>query len=86
MKLVEFYPEKQGRPLTKQALDMGSNKSVSTTLYYVTKEEFEEMQTELKEQLEEQTTVLEQALLELKQIKLQLTIVSGQNVDENDME
>ena len=85
MRLVEVYQEKQGRPLTKQVVDMGSNKSVSAALYYVTKEEFESMQTELKEQLEEQTTVLEQALLELKQVKLHLASMSQEDITEDDI-
>ena len=85
MRLVEVYPGKQGRPFTKQVVDMGSNQPAFTILY-VTKEEFEEMQTELKEQLKEQTTVLEQALLELKQVKLHLAAISGQNTDEDDVE
>ena len=85
MRLVEFYPEKQGRPLTKQAMDMGSNRPTFIALY-VTREEFEDMQTELKEQLEEQTTILEQAVLELKQVKLHLAAISQENIEEEDVE
>ena len=85
MKLVELYSEKQGRPLTKQVADMGSSRPVFITLY-VTKEEFESMQTELREQLEEQTTVLEQALLELKQMKLHLASLSQEDIKEDDVE
>ena len=85
MRLVEIYPEKQGRPFTKQVADMGSNRPVLVTLY-VTKGEFEDMQTELREQLEEQTTVLEQALLELKQVKLHLASLSQEDIDEESID
>lgn len=85
MKLLEMYLEKQGRPPIKQSVDMGSGRLVFTGSY-VTREEFNEMQTELKEQLEEQTTVLEQTLLELKQVKLHLAAISQENIEEDDVE
>jgi len=85
VKLVEFYSEKQGRPLAKQTVDMATNLPHFTG-GYITREEFEDMQTELKEQLEEQTTVLEQALLELKQIKLHLADMSDEDISPEDAE
>ena len=85
MKFVEFYEDKQGRPTTKQTADMGSNRPAFVALY-VSREEFNEMQIELKEQIEEQTTVLEQTLLELKQIKLHLASMSQEDIDEESID
>ena len=84
MKLVEFYPEKQGRPTSIQSVDGGTGLPIFIGKY-VTREEFDTMQTELKEQLEEQTTVLELALIELKQVKLHLASLSGEDITDDDV-
>ena len=53
---------------------------------YVTQAEFVEMQKSLESQLKEQTTVLEQLLLELKQMKLHLASLSGETIEPKDAE
>jgi len=82
----EFYEERQGRPASKIIKDLDSGRSKGIPINYTTIKEFEEMQIELKEQLEEQTTVLEQTLLELKQIKLHLASLSDEDIEDDDVE
>jgi len=85
MKFTEFYLELQGRPSVKQSIDPGTGIPTSMS-NYVLREEFTTMQTDLKEQLGEQTTVLEQALIELRQIKMHLASLSDEVIEPGDGE
>lgn len=85
-RLIDVDEFGQGIPKSKKMSDLESHRLLVVGVKYVTKEEFNTMQTDLKNQLAEQTTVLEQALLELKQVKLHLASLSGENIEAKDVE
>lgn len=83
-RLFDIDIRRQAKPQNKEMTDTGTRKILAPG--YVTQVEFDEMQIELREQLEEQTTVLEQALLELKQMKLHLASMSQEDIEPGDVE
>ncbi len=83
MKRLNDYDEyEQGVPKNRPLYKKSSSRA--RDYRYVTTEEFEDMQTELRKKLEEQVTVQEQMLLELKQVKLHLASISDQTVEDDD--
>lgn len=88
-RLVDFDEYNQPIPKNKPFKSLESGELEQRRIRdpkYVTQEEFTEMQESLKEQLAEQTTVLQQLLLELKQSKLHLASLSGEDIDSEDIE
>jgi len=87
MRRLSNYNEfRRGIPYSKTLTDLGTGRLHIKGVMYVTAEEFSQMQTDLKNQLEEQTTVLEQALIELRQVKLHLASLSGENIEQEDVD
>ena len=85
-RLIDVDEFGQGIPKNKKMSDLESHRLLVVGVKYVTREEFKDMQTDLKNQLEEQTTVLEQVLLELKQMTLHLASLSDESVEAKDVE
>ena len=85
-RLIDVDEFGQGLPKNKKMSDLESHRLLTVGIKYVSKKEFSDMQTDLKNQLAEQTTVLEQALLELKQMKLHLASLSGEHIEPGDVE
>ncbi len=85
-KVVELYPEKQGRPASLETRDLetrrGSLYSISTSLL----EEYVQVKDLLDKLLNEQITKAQQTLIELQQIKLHLASMSDAPIDEQDVE
>ena len=85
-RLSNYDESRRGIPYSKPLTDLGTGRLHIKGVTYVTTEEFNQMQTDLKEQLSEQTTALEQALIELRQIKLHLASMSGEDIEPEDTE
>ena len=83
MRWPEFYPEKQGRPFSRQVIDAGTNLPAYGGSYTTVKELIE-MQQELSDKLAELESVLVKSLIELRQIKLHLASISEENISEED--
>ena len=84
MKRLRDYDEyRQGIPKHKPFPSLGE-RSARNPLYVTTKE-FEDMQIELTEKLAEQTQLQEQLLIELKQIKFHLAVLSEETVESSDV-
>ena len=83
-RLSDFDEYSQAKPKNKPL--SGSGSQIQRDANYVTVTEFEDMQTELKNQLAEQVTLLAQILSELRQSKAHLASLSGEQVEPEDVE
>lgn len=85
MRRLRDYDEyRQGQPKNKP-IETGLTSGGRNPLY-VTTQEFEDMQTELKVKIDEQVTILERVLNELRQMKLHLASLSGETTETEDGE
>ena len=85
MKLVEFYPEKQGRPESKVVLDMNS-RSPSISLGNITSIVNSILEEAMKKELEEIISKLAETVIELREVKLHLASLSDAHVEAGDGE
>ena len=87
MKKLRDYDElEQGIPKNKKMSDLETGRLHVVGVQYVKQEDFDELQESLKNQLNEQATLLEQQLIELKQIKLHLASMSDEPITEEDVD
>jgi len=82
--LVEFYPEKQGRPESKVALDMDS-RAPSVSYTFISTIVNQILEDAMEEKLAEIVSTLTELLVEVKQAKLHLASISGEHIDEEDV-
>ena len=85
-RLVDIDEHSQGIPRNKKMSDLETGRLHVVGVQYVKQEDFEQMQTDLANQLKEQTAVVEQTLIELRQIKLHLASVSDETTEAGDGE
>ena len=85
-RIPEFYPTKQGRPYSPPATsyETGLTQAQATTVYL--QEENVALQELLDKLLNEQIQKLQQMLIELKQMKLHLAGLSGENIEPDDVD
>ncbi len=86
MKIAEFRENLQGRPrvVEKRELDRGTNAYKVSNL--VTKEEFEELQTDLANAIKVQTDLLLQMLGSLVNMEIHLSLGSGEELNKEEKE
>ncbi len=82
-KVEEFYPQKQGRPLTLPLTDLETGASLVTITLVSIEQENIRVEALLKEKFGIQATQLRALLLELIEMKLHLASLSDANVEDN---
>ena len=85
-RLTDFDEHSQAIPKARVLVDKGTGIVHTTGIVYVRQEEFLEMQEDLRKQLEKQATILEELLIELRQSKLHLAAMSGEDIELEDTE
>ena len=97
MKVPEFYPERQGRPESKVALDM-DKRGPSIPLHYITVEmllggddymtatDLLTVVNTLTQNNEILAGLIYELTVEMKQVKLHLASVSDEDIDEKDVD
>ena len=86
MKVPEFYPERQGRPITRDTVDLESGQTIVQSRQVILWEEYMELKEMMERLLEEHIAKTQELLIEAKQIKLHLASMSGENIDEESIE
>ncbi len=86
MRIPEFYPEMQARPLAQETRDLETRQTSLYTIYIALWEEYMRLLTLVDRLLNEQIELLGQLTLESKQIKLHLASMSDTPIDEDDVE
>lgn len=87
MKRLHDYDKfSQGIPRNKKMSDLETGRLHVVGTTYVKLEDFEKLQTDLAEALDKQEAILEQALRELRQMKLHLASLSDANIEAGDGE
>ena len=86
MKIPEFYPKRQGRPVSLETVDLESGQTTLLYSYLALKEEYDKMEETLDRLLSEQIQKVTEMLIELKQIKLHLASMSDEPISEEDIE
>ena len=86
MKIVEFYPERQGRPFSPETRDLETGQTSLYHTYIALKEEYTKVEKLLDKFLNEVVQKMEEQTIELKQIKLHLASMSDEPIDEDSVE
>jgi len=86
VKITEFYPRRQGRPMTPELIDLETGQGSLYFQYLFFKEEYDKMEETLDRLLNKGIEQMYQQLVELQQIKLHLASLSDENIDEKDVE
>lgn len=85
-RLADFDEYQQGIPINRKMVDLETGRVHVVGATYVTREEFIQLQTELETKINQQIDILAKALIELQQIKLHVAALSGEHIDETDVE
>lgn len=83
---VEFRPKRLARPIRRELIDLESGQTLELSSYLALKEEYDRVETVLKDLLGEQIQKLTELLIEAKQAKLHLASMSEEDIDEEDVE
>lgn len=84
--ITEFYQRKQGRPQAPARKDLEGGLTLAESESASIRSEYMELKILMDKLLNEQIAQIQQLIIETKQIKWHLASVSGESIDEGDVE
>lgn len=85
-RVAEFYSKKQRLPAPPERSDPYSGQSTLESRYNILWEEYMALKEITEQMKEEQAQLLQQLLIEIKEVKLHLIHISNESVTEEDID